>query len=345
MVTLLETSRRVKPSPRSAASYALLAGSSNPRLAGAIAAELDVPLGDCHVERFPDGELRVDVREPLRRRAVYIVQSTAPPVAEHLLELLLLADACWRGGAARITAVIPYFGYARQDRRSQAGESLGSALVAEALGASGIDQCMVVDLHSPAIEGSFEVPVVQLSAIPALIERLQPAPRRRRVIVAPDLGAAKLAERYGKVLGLPVALVHKRRLTGSTVAAGGLVGEVRASSPIIVDDMISTGGTIEAAVNAVLEAGASEDIVVVATHALLVGDAVARLSVLPIRRLLITDSVARPGRVVPPRVPFRMEVASLAALLAEEIRRMEHVPARPPAQSRAARTRRAGRRA
>jgi ribose-phosphate pyrophosphokinase len=255
----------------------------------------------------------------LRGRGIYIIQSTAPPVAEHLLELLLMADACWRGGAARITAVMPYFGYARQDRRSSAGEALGARLVADLLVASGIDQCVLVDLHSPAVEGCFGVPVVQLSALPALIDRLRPSELGRQVVVAPDLGAAKLAEKYGKTLGLPVALVYKKRLTGSAVVTQGTVGEVRGNSAIIVDDLISTGSTIEAAVKALANAGCCEDSMVVATHALLVGDAIKRLSKLGIRRLLVTDSVAPPSG----RSSLPVEVVSLAPLLAEEIRRME----------------------
>jgi ribose-phosphate pyrophosphokinase len=306
-------------------SFLLLSGSSNRRLAAAVADVLGVSLGDCELERFPDGEVHVDVREPVRGRGVYMIQSTAPPVAEHLLELLLMADACWRAGAARTTAVIPYFGYARQDRRSSAGEALGARLVADLLVASGIDQCVVVDLHSPAVEGCFGVPVVQLSALPALIDRLRPSELGRPVVVAPDLGAAKLAEKYGKALGLPVALVHKKRLTGTAVITQGTVGEVRGNSAIIVDDLISTGSTIEAAVKTLAGAGCREESIVVATHALLVGDAIERLSKLGIRRLLVTDSVASPSGVS----SLPVEVVSLAPLLAEEIRRLESARAAP----------------
>jgi ribose-phosphate pyrophosphokinase len=319
-------------------SFLLLSGSSNRPLAARVAAELGMSLGECEIEHFPDGELHVVLQEPVRGRDVYLIQSTAPPVAENLLELLMLADACWHSGAARITAVMPYFGYARQDRRTTAGEALGARLVADVLGASGIDQCVVVDLHSAAVEGCFGVPVVQLSAVPTLFERLQSSRRQRRVVVAPDLGAAKLAERYGQALGLPVALIHKKRLTGASVTTEGLVGEVKGAGAIVVDDMISTGGTIEAAVKCLLDAGCSDDISVMATHALLVGDAVERLAALPLRRVLVTDSVARPeGRML------RIEVVSLAPLLAEEIRRMETAPS-AVATAGAARARKAPRR-
>jgi ribose-phosphate pyrophosphokinase len=227
---------------------------------------------------------------------VYLIQSTGPPVAENLFELLMMADACWHSGAARVTAVMPYLGYARQDRRMAAGEALGARLVADVLGASGIDQCVVVDLHSAAVEGCFGVPVVQLTAVPTLLERVPTTRRPSRVVVAPDLGAAKLAERFGQALGLPVVLVHKKRLTGAAVAAEGLVGEIGGGGgAIVVDDMISTGATIEAAVKTLVSAGCTDDILVLATHALLVDGAVERLAALPLRRLIVTDSIARPG--------------------------------------------------
>jgi ribose-phosphate pyrophosphokinase len=295
----------------------VLSGTANVPLAGGVAERLGVRLGDRLLEHFPDGEVRIQVRDDVRGGDVYLVQPTGPPVGEHLLELLLLADACRRAGAERITAVVPYLGYARQDRREQAGEPLSARLVAQLLEAGGVARVVAVDLHTPSIESCFGIPLEHASAVDLLAERIRPAVGPEAVIVSPDLGAAKLAERYAARLGLPVAIVHKVRVSGTEVHARGLVGDVRRRTPVVVDDMISTGGTIAAAVGAVLESGAVADVVVVASHALLVGPAAERLARLPIRRLVATDSV-RLG--APGSMPF--ERVSIAPLLADAIARL-----------------------
>jgi ribose-phosphate pyrophosphokinase len=292
----------------------LISGSANPALAETLAARLGLRLADRTLERFPDGELHVEIREGLRGHDVYLVQPTGPPVDVHLLELLLLADACRRAGAARVTAVIPYFGYARQDRRARPGEPVGGRVVADLLSAGGIARLVAVDLHTAALEGFLAVPLEHLSAVPLLVEALRPVVRPDTVVVAPDLGAVKLAERYARALDRPVATVHKTRLTGRDVAVRSLVGDVRDRAPLVVDDMISTGGTIEAAVRAVLGAGAVPEVTVAASHGLFVGPAAERLRGLPVRRWLVTDSVAVPGGL-----PLALEVSGLAPLLAEAI--------------------------
>ncbi len=295
----------------------VLAGPANAPLAGAVTRHLGLRPGKLVLERFPDGELQIEIRESVRGDDVYLIQPTSPPVDEHLLELLLLADACRRAGAARVTAVVPYFGYARQDRRARGREPLGARLVADVMAASGLHRVVAVDLHSPAVEGCFAVPVEHLSAVPMLAQALRPHVGSGAVIVSPDLGAVKLAERYARLLELPVAIVHKTRISGSEVSVRAVVGEVAGRTPVVVDDMISTGGTVAAAVTALLEAGCRPDVAVVATHALLVGPAAERLRSLPLRRFLSTDSVAPAASL-----PLPLETVSLGPLLADAIRRL-----------------------
>jgi ribose-phosphate pyrophosphokinase len=292
----------------------LMSGSSHPSLGAAIAQVLDIEQGRCVTARFPDGEHHVEVAEEVRGCDVYLLQSLGPPVDSNLMELLLLVDACRRRGAARVTVVVPYLAYARHDRRETGREPLGARLVADLIRVSGVDRVVAVDLHSPAVEGCFNIPVEHLSAIPLLADHLLRTATPGSVVVSPDLGAVKRAERYAAQLKLPVAVVHKYRTSGSHVQARSITGEVKGSAPILVDDMISTAGTIEAAVNALLEAGCARDITVVATHALLVGPAIDRLQRLPIRRLLTTDSVLKPERL-----PFPVEVVSIAPMLARSI--------------------------
>jgi ribose-phosphate pyrophosphokinase len=293
----------------------LLAGSANVRLAETIAAKLGTSQGALNVDRFPDGELHVEIKQSVRGHDVYLIQPTSPPVERHLLELLLLADAAHRAGAARLTAVIPYLGYARQDRRASGREAVGARLVAELLAAGGLVQrVVVVDVHSPAVEGFFGIPLEHLSAVPLLVESVRNHVTENSVIVAPDLGAAKLAERYARPLGLPVAIVHKRRLSGSEVSVRSVTGDVRGNTPIIVDDMISTGGTVEATIEVLLSGGCEPELTVVASHGLLVGPAVKRLKVGPLKRIVITDSVRAPEGLELP-----LEVVSLAPLLARAV--------------------------
>jgi len=295
----------------------LFSGTANRPLGDAVAKALGHTPGACHIEHFPDGEQHVEVQVDVRGRSVCLVQSTVPPVGEHLLELLLMADACWRAGAARLTAVLPYFGYARQDRRTRPGEALGGRLVADLLARGRFERVVAVDLHTAALEGCFVMPLEHLSAMTMMADALRPYAGEGAVVVSPDLGAVKLAERYARALKLPLAIVHKSRLSADEVSVRGLVGEVRGLRPIIVDDLISTGGTIAATAECVLEAGCAPEVTVVATHALLVGPAVERLAQVPIRRLLSTDSVApRHG------LPFSHEVVHLAPLLADALRRL-----------------------
>ncbi len=269
----------------------IVSGSANPGLASAVANYLGVESDRCFLQRFPDGELRPTV-ENVCGSDVYVIQPTPPPVNEHIVELLLLLDACRRARAARVTAVVPYFGYARQDRRTTPGQALGSAVVTDAIAAAGADRLVVVDPHTPALEAVCRVPVETLSAVPALSGELVDELPDGVVVVAPDLGAVKLAERYAVVLHGPVAVVRKQRESGSAVAAVDIAGDVRGRPAVIIDDMITTGATIEAAVELLHVRGAAQEIVVAATHGLLVHAAVSRLHELEPRRVLVTDIVA-----------------------------------------------------
>ena len=269
----------------------IVSGTANEPLAAEIARQLGRSLLPRTVRRFPDGEIDLHLDHSVRGHDVYLVQPTSPPVDAPLLELLFLVDACRLAGAERVTAVVPYFGYARQDRRSRGREPLGARLVGRLLAGAGVDRLVAIDLHSAAIEGCFGFPVEHLTAVPALAKVLRPMASRRAVIVSPDLGAVKLAERYARELELPVAVVHKQRLSGSEVRAIGVIGEVAGRDPIIIDDMISTGATIEAAVTAVRAAGARLPTIVAATHLLLVGNAAARIAALSSCRLVGSDTV------------------------------------------------------
>jgi len=306
---------------------AIVAGSAHLALAERVGAVLGVAPCGRTLERFADGELHVDITDSLRGRDVYIVQPTSPPVDQHLVELLFLADACVRAGAARITAVMPYLGYARQDRRAEGREAVGAAAVARMIEACGVARVVAVDVHTPALEGFFRIPFEHLGATRLLAASLRtPA---NPVIVAPDLGAAKLAERVQRYLQAPVAVIHKTRRSGSTVAVRTIIGDVRGRTPVIVDDMITTGGTMEAAVRELLAAGCTPPAAVLATHGLFVGPAVARLDALPVEPLIATDTVVAAAR------PAHLQVVSVAPLLADAIGRLHRGESLTPILARA----------
>ena len=292
-------------------------GSAHPALASALAAELGCELAACRLGRFPDGERDVEIEVPLRAEPVFLVQPLGSPVGEHLLELLLLADACRRAGGGPVTAVVPYVGLARQDRVTTEGRPLGAKVLADALGVGGFSQVIAVDLHSPVVASWSRAPVAHLTAVPAVAAALAPIVREDSIVVAPDLGAVKLAEAYARVLRLPLAVVSKSRVSPVEVTVRSVVGDVRGKRPIVVDDMISTGSTVEAAVSAVLEQGARPEIAVAATHGVFGEGLGGRLDRPEILRVAVTDGL-------PPaaRSPARLEVVRLAPLLAEAVRRL-----------------------
>jgi ribose-phosphate pyrophosphokinase len=294
---------------------AVIAGPASVSLGSEVSELLQAQPLTYECQRFPDGEMQVALGSSVRGRDVYLLQSTSPPVDQHLIELLLLADACRRAGAARLTGVLPYFGYARQERRT-ARRSLGARVAADIVAAGGFDRLMLVDAHTPAIEGFFTMPLDHLTAVPLLASAAQRRLGDAPVVVAPDLGAVKLAREYSRLLQAPMAFVHKTRLSGQEVEAHGVIGDVRDRTPLIVDDMLSTGGTVEAAIGALRQAGAREPVTVVVTHALLVGAARQLLRRLPIAHLVVGNTVA-----VENTDDLPLDVTSVAPLLATAIRR------------------------
>lgn len=301
------------------ASATLLAGSASRTLAASVDRELGHRFAVSTIERFPDGEVFVCLDEPVRGKEVILLAATAPPVNDHLVELLALADACRRADASRIVAVVPYFGYARADRRDGRRTPIMASLVAELVERAGVDHVVTVDVHTPAVEGFFRIPVDNLTAVPVLASALRSRIATNAVIVAPDLGAVRLANRYATKLDLPVAVCHKRRLGGSEVTVNRITGDVAGRPCIIIDDMISTGGTIVESVRALNEAGALPDHTVAATHAVLVPGALEKMETAGVRRLLVTDSIEAHGDAASSLSP---EVVTIASLIATAIRRV-----------------------
>ncbi len=311
------SSDRLDTTVASAGPTVLLAGSAHPDLARAVAEHGAAELVGVTRESFPDGELHVAVDAAVLNAHVCILQPTGAPAERHLLELLLLADACRRIGARTITAIIPYFGYARQDRRVAAGDAVGLRVVSDVLAAGAVDRIVVVDPHAPTLEAITAVPVTTLSAVPTLAAALGPSLPSDAVLVAPDLGAVKLAERYAEELDLPVAIVRKARISGAQVQALTLVGDVDGRAPVIVDDMISTGATIAAAARVLSSAGAHTAMRVVVTHGVFADNAFEVLAGLPIVRLLVTDTLAFDAAALP-----CAEVVSVARLLGGAVRHL-----------------------
>jgi ribose-phosphate pyrophosphokinase len=298
----------------------LICGSSLPELCAEVARLVGVPLLDRRLERFPDGETYVQLAESVRGRDAYILQSTSAPVNENLFELLLLLDTLRRASAARLTAVIPYYGYARQDRKSTGREPISAKLVANLLTAAGASRIVAIDLHSPAIQGFFDIGMDHLTAAPLLAEYLRGRIPRNSVVVSPDTGGVKRADFFAHLLDLPIAILHKRRANANEVEIAAVVGDVRGKTPIIVDDIIATGGTIRQGVDTLVREGAQPHVRVVATHGVLAGEAASILNHPAIHEIVVTDTVPIPTETR--RALPRLHVVSVAELLAAAIRRL-----------------------
>jgi ribose-phosphate pyrophosphokinase len=291
----------------------LLAGTANPPLAQEIADQIGMPLGDLTVRRFADGEIFVRLNQNARGRDVFILQPTPPP-AETIMELLLLIDAAKRASGARVTAIMPYFGYARQDRKDQPRVAIGAKLVANLIEAAGADKVLGIDFHTHQIQGFFDVPVDHLYAAPVLTRYFRTLDLKDPVVVAPDVGAAKMARGFARRMNASFAIIDKRRPAPNVAEVMQVVGEVEGRSCIIVDDMIDTAGTLESVVYALRDRGATE-IYAAATHALLSGPAVERLQNAPLSQVVVTNTLN-----VPEAKRFaKLKVLSVAELLARAI--------------------------
>ena len=292
----------------------LLSGTANRPLAERIAEALGSTLCDVTIKRFADGEIFVRIDENVRGRDVFIIQPTAPP-AENILELLLLLDAASRASAARVTAVIPYYGYARQDRKDQPRVAIGAKLLANLISTAGADRVVSIDFHQHQLQAFFDIPVDHLYALPVFVEHFGTLELQPLVLVASDVGAAKMVRGYARRLGGEIAMIDKRRPAPNVAEVVNVVGDVNGKTCLIPDDMIDTGGTVSEAVRALRERGAKK-IFVCATHALLSGPAVARLSELPITEIAVTDTI-----YVPEEKRFaRLRILPVANLLARAIR-------------------------
>jgi len=294
----------------------LLTGNSNPEFAAQVAGSLGVRLADTFVGRFSEGEIRVKINQNVRGRDVFVIQPTCPPVNDHLMELLILLDAIRRASARRITAVLPYFGYARQDRKDQPRVPITAKLVANLITVAGADRVLTMDLHAGQIQGFFDIPLDHLFAINTFVEYFtKHRVLQDLVVVSPDVGGIKMARAYSKRLRASLAMVDKRRINHMEAEVMDIMGEVKGKNALIVDDLVSTAGSLVEAVRALKEAGAKE-VYAAITHAVLSGPARERLSASALKELVVTDSIPIPQE----RKLSKIKVLSTAPVFAEAIR-------------------------
>ena len=290
----------------------LFSGSAHPELAREIAQHLGLPMGQCRLGRFPDTEVSFQIDENIRGTDVFIVQPTCAPVDEHIMEMLIMIDAFRRSSAARITAVIPYYGYARQDRKDKPRVPISAKLVANILSASGVDRVLTMDLHKAQIQGFFDIPVDHLFAAPVIIDFLARQNFPNLTIVAPDAGGAERARAYAKRLGGELAVIDKRRSDDGTAEVMNVVGDVGGRTCIIQDDIIDTAGTIVKAANALKAKGAAR-VLACAVHGVLSGPAFERIDKAPIEKLIVTNTIPLNGERAKYSKIVSLSVAKLLA--------------------------------
>ncbi len=299
----------------------IFSGNSNPALAESIASALGLRLGNATVSTFSDGETSVSISETVRGSDVFLVQSTCVPVNDHLMELLIMIDCCRRASAGRITAVMPYFGYARQDRKSKARDPISAKLVADMIATAGADRVLTMDLHAAQIQGFFNIPVDNMHGsavlIPALAEQFGVG-RDDMVIVSPDLGSVNRARKFAEKLDLPLAIIDKRRPKANVSEVMNIIGDVRDKKVVIIDDLIDTAGTLCHAAEALVEKGGASEIYACATHGVLSGQAIELIEKSPIRELTILDNIPLQAEK---RIP-KIRTLSVAPVLAEAIARI-----------------------
>ncbi|MCL6613170.1 MAG: ribose-phosphate pyrophosphokinase [Firmicutes bacterium] len=296
----------------------LFTGTANPALGQEVADFLGISLGGVHISRFASGEIYVRYEESVRGVDVFVMQPLAAPVNENLVELLIMIDALKRASAGRITAVIPYYGYARQEKKTAPREPITARMVADIITTVGADRILTMDLHAPAIQGFFNIPVDHMTALPMLAQYIRNKAIPNGVIIAPDAGIVKKAEKLATMLDLPLGVMYKRRPAHNVAETTFVIGEVSGARPIIIEDIIDTGGSVEQVVEALLARGALPEIYILATHGVLSPPAIERLNHPAIKEVVVTNTIAIP----PERNLPKLKVLSVASLLGDTIRRI-----------------------
>ena len=292
----------------------LFAGNSNRPLAEKIAGELNIPLSECEVGHFSDGETNVHITDTVRGRDVFIIQSTCAPVNENLMELLIMIDAARRASAGRITAVIPYFGYARQDRKARARDPITAKLVADIITSAGADRVLTMDLHAAQIQGFFDIPVDHLLGGPILYKHFKDMVDDNFMVVSPDVGSVSRARNVAEKLNCPMAIVDKRRPKANQIEVMNVIGDVKGKTCLMVDDMIDTAGTICQGAEALFNNGAAE-IYACCTHAVLSGPAIEKIQASQIKKLIVLDTINLPEE----KKLAKIEVLTVSKLFAQAI--------------------------
>ena len=298
-------------------SIKIFTANSNPALANEIANILHVPVGDSKVSKFSDGEISVDINETVRGADVFVIQSTNHPVNDYLMELLIMIDAFKRASAGRITAVIPYYGYARQDRKAKARDPITAKLVADLIATAGADRVLTMDLHAAQIQGYFNIPVDHLLGAPILSRYYLEKNLKDVVVVSPDLGSVTRARKFADRLNAQIAIIDKRRPRANVSEVMNIIGDVKGKTAILVDDMVDTGGTITQGAKALMDMGA-KDVLACCTHPVFSGPAIERIKNSVISEMVVLNTIALP----PEKQIDKMKVLSVAPVFAEAIRRI-----------------------
>ncbi len=294
----------------------LFAGNANPALARAVAKELKIPLGKSYVGRFPDGEIEIKILENVRGTDCFILQGTSEPANDNLMELLLIMDALKRASASRITPVMPYFGYGRQDRKAQPRVPISSKLVSNLITTAGANRVLTMDLHAAQIQGFFDIPVDHIYTMPVFIDYYKKKRMKDVVVVSPDAGGVERARAFAKRLDYDLAIIDKRRTSPTDADILHVVGDVRGKVALLVDDLVDTAGTLAKAAKALVAGGAIK-VHAACAHGVLAGPAIERLESAPLEELVITDTIALNGKKL-----SKIKVLSVAPLLAEAIKRI-----------------------
>ena len=296
----------------------IFTGNSNPTLAGNVCTYLGIPLGGAEISAFPDGEKIIRVEDDVRGRDCFVVQSTCAPVSEHLVELLIFLDCLRRASARRVTAVIPYFGYARQDRKDEGRVPITAKLVANLITTAGADRVLAIDLHAHQLQGFFDIPVDHLTGELVLSKYFWDKKINNLTVVSPDVGNLKIASRYAAHLGGELAIVHKKRISGSKVEAQKIIGDVKGRNVLMCDDMIATAGTVCSATTLLKEYGAQK-VYVGATHGVFASQALERLAKSPIDQIVVTDTIPLNEKS---KKINGLKVLSVSSMLGEAIKRI-----------------------